>query len=421
MRVGGIIRNTGGVAVSGGGTTTTLFGGGEIEVTSLGGGSWRVSAPASLTEGSADSKYQPIGSYLSGSTILFTEASAAALFQAKAPSGYLKLGMEDNGAVQILASDVLWVNSSYTDVIKYTNANGRLELGSVAPTTTANIYNVEQITAHPDGLYIAGNKWPTTAAVSGQALFVGAGGQLVWKELPGPTFTGLSAAFYNFNYAGWADLEGQYRFETTGVNLVNAPFTPNAAAVYTVLAEVHNCPVTNTHFVRINLASFGDWGNNNRMFVRMGPDFASAQSLGWRQYLNDQGIVGKGGIETRVSANRVVVSAPSGFTEASATALFQTKNTVVAIDTTTTVSGGNRNTIFLLNAGAEIVLLNQNWVGGDRIEIIATVSGVSVSAGAGITLNAASSAAGVTFDTPFAGATIIFTTATEAYAIGRLA
>jgi hypothetical protein len=366
-----------------------------------------------ITETSADTKYQPIGSYLSADTVLFTEASADTKYQLV--GNYLQTdnitaNLDFNNYRITNVSDPALPQDVATKIYVDAAINGLDWKASVKLATTENVALTgeqtidgesivsgerilvkDQTDATENGIYVVNSGgWtrstdadntPENEISAGMSVYVEEGtlnagtnwvlnspnglvelgtDNIAFTQFGGvnssilnaaintsligymteasadaaylsagtvlqPSFVNLSATYYDFNNVAWASLEGQYRFETTGVNLVNAPFSANAAAVYTILAEVHNCPVTNTHFVRLNLASFGDWGNNNRLFVRMGPDFSSSISLGWKEYINDDDLISRGYI-TQATADAAYLSANTpigGLTDASAQTLIE--------------------------------------------------------------------------------------------------
>lgn len=99
--------------------------------------------------------------------------------------------------------------------------------------------------------------------------------------------------------------------------------------------------------------------------------------------------------------------------------LFKPKEVNQTVSTSIPVSGNLAGRVFYLTTGADLTILDDNWHPGDRFEVIAKVSGVSVSAGSNITINSLNGTGTVTFTEPFTGATFLAETSSIFTAIGR--
>lgn len=93
----------------------------------------------------------------------------------------------------------------------------------------------------------------------------------------------LAADYLDFNYVGYATLNGVYYLSGLGINISNSWFTPLDAATYLIRIVVDN--VTGTlHFINMTVNSADDPAVINRQASRMGASFAAALLNQWSEF-----------------------------------------------------------------------------------------------------------------------------------------
>lgn len=88
----------------------------------------------------------------------------------------------------------------------------------------------------------------------------------------------LDSNFHDFNYAGYEDLDGRYEFDTIGVNIANAPYTPAGGEQHYNFLD---CYKTATGGVIQVLRAYSDTTVTPATYTRIGRTWSDALARGW--------------------------------------------------------------------------------------------------------------------------------------------